>query len=423
MKQSKKFIVFSLLWLLINVLTGITLFEKGYLVSWGLFGFLTLCLVISILFFMINLIVFMIKLAKKKSTYKINKKVFGSLLWTAILPILICLQVVVSEFFIYSPDNQAIAEINEVILNDTTQYYSVRTQDETNPVILFLAGGPGGTQIPATRVFLESLEAEYTIINWEQPGVGKSFDAYFPNSRLTPSIYVEDAHALTEYLKNKYHQEKIYIIGESWGTYIGILLAHTYPEDYFAYIGTGQMVDFTETEIYCYNLTLQMAREEGNTKLVKRLEDMGVPPIIGDHISLSVNAYLQPLYMLMERHEDIYHPDWDTFKILFSPEYSILNTFNYLRGLYSTYSHVYQQLYGIDLRQDYTSFQIPVYFIHGTYDVNAPGYLVDSYYETISAPDKEMIWFEHSGHNTWINQSDLFADEVHRLFQFHGGLS
>ena len=158
MKRIKVIPVFVVIWLLMNILTGLTFFEKGYLVSWGIFVSLIVMYAVSMILLIVYLVVFMIKFLTQRSYYKIGGRVFRTFVWVIVLPTLVCLQVVASEFFIYSPSNQATASIEEVTIHGTSQYYSVRTQDESNPVILFLAGGPGGTQIPTTRVFLEELE-------------------------------------------------------------------------------------------------------------------------------------------------------------------------------------------------------------------------------------------------------------------------
>ncbi|MEA1883745.1 MAG: hypothetical protein U9N62_04390, partial [Thermotogota bacterium] len=118
------------------------------------------------------------------------------------------------------------------------------------------------------------------------------------------------------------------------------------------------------------------------------------------------------LHNMMGRDNDIKQTNWNTFKIIFSPEYGILDTINYFRGLYYTFSHVYQQLYGKDLRQTHTEFEIPIYILQGRHDFNAPTYLAEDCYEKIDAPDKQLIWFERSGHNPWINESELFQEKV-----------
>ncbi|MGS0973109.1 MAG: alpha/beta fold hydrolase [Candidatus Izemoplasmataceae bacterium] len=89
-----------------------------------------------------------------------------------------------------------------------------------------------------------------------------------------------------------------------------------------------------------------------------------------------------------------------------------MDSFNFIRALYYTFSHVFQQLYETDLRETHTSLDIPIYILHGRHDLNAPSYLVDDYYELLEAPEKELIYFEHSGHNPWITEPVLFQQTV-----------
>lgn len=115
------------------------------------------------------------------------------------------------------------------------------------PILLFLAGGPGGTQMAATRYELAELEKHFVVVNWDQPGSGKSYHCMKRNA-ITTQTYIEDGVALTEYLREEFGQEQIYLMGESWGSALGIFLINERPEYYAGFIGTGQMVDFAETE-------------------------------------------------------------------------------------------------------------------------------------------------------------------------------
>jgi pimeloyl-ACP methyl ester carboxylesterase len=110
-------------------------------------------------------------------------------------------------------------------------------------VLLFLAGGPGGSQLVTERRALDELEDYFVVVNWEQPGAGKSFDAV-DRSKLSPERYVTDGIALTKYLRERFDEEKIYILGESWGSTLGIWMVQRDPELFHAFIGTGQMVAF-----------------------------------------------------------------------------------------------------------------------------------------------------------------------------------
>ena len=109
-------------------------------------------------------------------------------------------------------------------------------------------------------------------------------------------------------------------------------------------------------------------------------------------------------------------PGYNTLRDLFSSEYGLLDKINFFRGIVYTFNRVYQQLYEIDLRKDYTKLEVPVYFFLGRHDVNAPTVLAEEYSEVLDAPDKKIVWFEHSGHSPWINESTKFVKEVLSCF-------
>lgn len=310
----------------------------------------------------------------------------------------------------------SIAELTQVELNGRKQWISLRGWDQSKPVLLFLAGGPGGTQMGAVRHELAELEKHFVVVNWDQPGSGKSYYAD-KIGNITAQTYIEDGRALTEYLKERFGQEKIYLIGESWGSALGIFLVSRYPESYHAFIGTGQMIDFAETERIDYALALDIAEKNGHTDLVAKLKANGEPPYYGKDVTRRSAVYLNYLNAYMASGPGIHNPGYNTLRDLGSSEYGILDKTNFLRGIVNTFNHVYQQLYEMDLRKDYTKLDVPVYFLLGRYDVNAPKALVEEYVQILEAPEKEIIWFEHSGHSPWINERDRFVKEVLACFQ------
>jgi len=313
-----------------------------------------------------------------------------------------------------TPEN-SIAELIEVELNGHKQWISLRGWDKNNPVLLFLAGGPGGTQMAAVRHELSDLEKDYVVVNWDQPGSGKSYDATDIKD-ITVETYIEDGQALTEYLTERFDKEKIYLIGESWGSALGIFLIDHYPESYHGFIGTGQMIDFEETERMDYQLAMEIAREKNDRKMIGKLEDKGVPPYYGKDVLWRSATYLNYLSHQMSSNPEIHNSGYNTFRDIGSSEYGMLDKVNYARGIINTFNHVYQQLYDIDLREDYAELEVPVYFFLGRHDLNAPTSLVEEYVEILEAPEKEILWFEHSGHNPWINERDQFVEEVRNRF-------
>ncbi len=312
------------------------------------------------------------------------------------------------------PEN-SITELTKINLNGRKQWISIRGWDKNAPVLLFLAGGPGGTQMAAVRHDLSELEKHFVVVNWDQPGSGKSYYAE-KSKNITVETYIQDGYALTEYLKKRFSQEKIYLMGESWGSALGIFLIDRYPESYHAFIGTGQMVDFEETERIDYAKAMEIAQSKGDTGVIRKLKANGEPPYYGKYVTWRSAVYLNYLTAYMVENPQIHNSGYNTLRDILSSEYGLLDKINFFRGIVNTYNYVYQQLYPIDLRKEYTRLDVPVYFFLGRHDINAPTSLAEEYITVLDAPEKKIVWFEHSGHSPWINESERFVKEALSCF-------
>lgn len=305
----------------------------------------------------------------------------------------------------------SIAVLEQVEINGSQQWISIRGQDASKPVLLFLAGGPGGSQLATARYALGGLEEHFVVVNWEQPGAGKSFDAV-DRATLTPERYIEDAHALVQYLRQRFGQDKVYVLGESWGSALGILLVQSYPELFHAFVGTGQMVAFLENDQMCYDFAVQWAQERGDTAKVAKLAGQGPPPYYGDGVAWKESAFLMDTFDYMNQNPAIADNGANTFRDLAAPEYGLYDKVSWFRGVLETLGVVYPQLWEVDFRQQATELDVPVYFLLGRHDVNAPTVLAEQYFTLLDAPHKEIVWFEHSGHTPWVSESDRFGEAM-----------
>ncbi len=342
----------------------------------------------------------------------------GPSLAVAGLALMSTLAVVVSQAFAMTPpitDAEgrtvagSIAVLETVDLKGSRQWISIRGRDATKPVLLFLAGGPGGSQLATARFALQELEDHFVVVNWEQPGSGKSFDAV-DRATLTPERYLEDAHALIGLLRERFHIDGVYLLGESWGSALGILYAQRYPEDVRAFIGTGQMVAFLENDRLCYEFALGLARERGDTAKIETLTRQGPPPYYGDDVALKEAAFLMDTFEYMNDNPEIADNGANTFRDLAAPEYGLYDKVSWFRGVIETLGVVYPQLWTVDFRQQVPELDVPVYFLIGRHDVNAPPTLLEEFAERLEAPHKEIVWFEHSGHTPWVSESSRFVD-------------
>jgi pimeloyl-ACP methyl ester carboxylesterase len=147
-----------------------------------------------------------------------------------------------TEEIISENGKESIAEIVDMEIGGTEQSLIIRGKDLNNPILLFLSGGPGASELARVRDFNQDLENDYTLVVWEQRGGEKSFDGSLKKEDLEVEDFVNDIKEVSEYLIDRFNKEKIYLMGHSWGTIIGVEAAKKFPELFHAYIGAAQMV-------------------------------------------------------------------------------------------------------------------------------------------------------------------------------------
>jgi pimeloyl-ACP methyl ester carboxylesterase len=322
--------------------------------------------------------------------------------------------VVASQLFAATPpilntDGQpvpnSIASLEKVNLNGTEQWITIRGQDVNKPILLNLGmGGPGGGGF-ATRSLFEPLEKDFVVVSWDEPGTGKSYNAV-PISTLTVDRFVDDAYTLTLYLRERFHQDKIYVYGVSWSSIIGVKLVQQHPELFHAYIGNGQMVNTTENDILGYEFALDYLTKKGDTKRLEDLRKNGPPPYTGENVTGRYVAFLDELnvYMGMPRLTLIV-----PIIPFFAPEYGYVDKINHTRGIIDSFDAIYPQLKDLDFITQAPRLEVPVYLFVGRYDVNAMYTIVEEYYNVLEAPHKELIWLE-GGHGLGGNNLHQFVD-------------
>ncbi len=305
----------------------------------------------------------------------------------------------------------SIASLERVDLNGSKQWITIRGQDTSKPLLLFLAGGPGGTQLGTARFALGGLEEHFVVVNWEQPGSGKSFDSV-DRATLTPERYIQDAAALIQLLRERFGQDKVYLLGESWGSALGIMLVQRYPELIHAFVGTGQMVAFLENDQIVYDWALQQAKARGDSAKVEKLTEQGPPPYYGEGVAWKESAFLLDTFSYMNANPAISDNGANTFRDLAADEYGLYDKVSWLRGPLETLNVVYPQLWEVDFRRQATRLEVPVYFFLGRHDINAPTLLAEQYFDLLDAPHKQIVWFEHSGHTPWVHEADAFVQAM-----------
>ena len=302
-----------------------------------------------------------------------------------------------------------IAALEPVVLGGVEQRILVRGEDAANPLVLFLHGGPGTSQIGLNRRNTAALERWFTVVNWDQRLAGKSFAAGRDRSGLCIDRFVDDAIALATSLRERFGQPNVTLVGHSWGSVLGVLAAQRRPDLFASYVGIGQMSDMAESERLSYAWTLEQARAAGARSAVRRLEAIGPPPYDGDWR----RGFLTQRRLLARFGGECYGSRRGAFgvvlrSLLTSCEYTVVDRVNYFRGILRSLAALGPELLRVDLFATVPELELPVFFCLGRHDHEVPAELAARYFETLRAPEKELVWFERSGHMPNTEQRDLF---------------
>jgi pimeloyl-ACP methyl ester carboxylesterase len=305
---------------------------------------------------------------------------------------------------------ESVAELEMVTLGGVRQGLLIRGRNVANPVLLFLHGGPGTSELGMLRTYnLPALEQHFTVAVWDQRGAGRSFAAREPESGMTVEQLIADTRELTELLCQRFEKDRIYLAGHSWGSLLGVLTVQRYPERFHAYVGIGQAVDMREGERISWSWTLAQAQKAGDRRSVARLARIGAPPYSGD-----VRAKVITQRSVLARYGGEVHgnPRGGLFIVLASllktSEYSWRDRFNFFRGIFASMRLLWPQILSTDLTRLAPALEVPVYFLLGRHDYEAPSVLAERYFHLLTAPHKALVWFERSAHFVNVEEADAF---------------
>jgi pimeloyl-ACP methyl ester carboxylesterase len=301
----------------------------------------------------------------------------------------------------------SIAELSRVEIGGHDLAMMIRGASTENPILLYLAGGPGGSELGAMRNHLSSLEQDFVVVTWDQRGTGKSYTEIEPTATLTFDNAVADTIEVTNYLRDRFGQDKIFLLGQSYGTFLGVRAVQQHPELYTAFIGAGQMVSARETDRIFYADTLAWARDAGNDDLVDTLTRLGPPPY----------RTLLDLEATLANEHEVYPYDHSRnsegeggfTENFFVPEYTLVEQIHLLGGFLDTFNFIYPQIQDIDFRLDATRLDVPVFFVQGAHEADGRAEPFAEWYSMLSAPTKDLVVLDTSGHRPLFEQPDDFV--------------
>jgi pimeloyl-ACP methyl ester carboxylesterase len=293
----------------------------------------------------------------------------------------------------------SISEKVLVEINGVMQGTFIKTKNTNNPVLLFIHGGPGFPEYWLTHRYPTGLEDDFTVVWWDQRGSGLSYSPEIPPETINYEQFISDTVEVTNYLRQRFGKEKIYLMAHSGGTVFGIQAAARHPELYYAYIGMGQIVHQLESEQLAYQYALEQYKTNGDTRMYHKL--IAAPPTLTMPLPPAYeslrDAYMHDLGIGTTRDMDsvithIFLPSW------FSRELTLHEKVNLWRGKMFSAKMLRDTAFSMDLSQEVTELDIPVYFFSGAYDYTCNYTLSREYLELLSAPLKGFYLFQNSAH-------------------------
>lgn len=301
----------------------------------------------------------------------------------------------------------SIAELATVDVNGHDLGMMIRGTSTDDPVLLFLAGGPGGTELGAMRTHLQSLEDHFVVVTWDQRGTGRSYRALDPTSTVTFDGAVDDTVAVVEYLRERFDEDKVFLLGQSYGTFLGVATVQARPDLFHAYVGTGQMVNATATDRIFYEDALAWARETGNDGLVATLVENGPPPY--DQVLENEPALKWEHEVYPYDHTGNSEGAGGFSENIIVEEYALIDQVHAFAGFLDTFAVLYPQLQMIDFRTQAARLDVPVHLVQGAHEAPGRAILADEWYELLEAPSKDMVRLDTSGHRPLFEQPDEFT--------------
>ena len=268
------------------------------------------------------------------------------------------------------------------------QFVSIKGKDNRNPLLLFLHGGPGNSVIHYAEKFTHKLQEHFIVVQWDQRNVAKTLSLNKSPEPLTIALFERDTHQIIDSLLKRFHQPKLYLVGHSWGTFLGFYMAKNYPELLYAYIPICPMINQQESERITLAAMKDKASQAQNDGALRELSLVKIPFEDGEQL------YFHRKWVLdyMGSKAKITKTQVQEWALMWLPLFNEASKDN--------------------LFESAPALRCPVYFFVGRKDVQTNSGITEKYYNILDAPKKQLYWFERSGHSLPSTEPDLLQEII-----------
>ena len=320
--------------------------------------------------------------------------------------------------------DDAIAEMVRINIQGYEQYLLIRGANPGAPVLLFLHGGPGFSELPLARKWNSELENHFVFVQWEQPGAGRSYRREYEPGFIDGETLIDIGLEITRYLKNRFGHERIYLVGHCMGTIIGTEMIRRRPDDYAAYVGVTQHVNLRRDLSVSYERLMNWYERNGNERALAELE--GIAPIFAaksDANFFSAKAEHEAgIYAKwLERSGGFFYGKnrlpWSyRAAYLHSKDYSLRDALNASKGPVLM-RPVAESWIDLDYAVDCPSLEVPVWFVMGANDRHVMCDLTRAWFDLLEAPSKTFLVFASSAHFPLFEEVDRFNQVMLQVLQ------
>jgi pimeloyl-ACP methyl ester carboxylesterase len=278
-------------------------------------------------------------------------------------------------------------------------------------VLLVLHGGPGYVEMPLNWWYARGWEEYFTVVQWDQRGAGKTYLLNDPKAlapTMTKERFAQDTDEMVQWIRKNLGKKKIFVWGHSWGSYLGIELAHRHPEWLYAYIGTGQAVNSPESERRSWAFSMKAAEAAHNETAIKELQSIAPYAAPGKPILLKQamiahkwSDYFGGVMAYRTSQEDESHAG------RLSPDYTDAEAPHIFDG--NDYSEGFLLAGVLNLNlSDQTDFKCPILLFEGRHDRTVNSDVAYEWFQKVKAPRKQFVWFENSAHEPEFEEQGKF---------------
>ena len=304
-----------------------------------------------------------------------------------------------------------VERLEKVRIGGIDQWVSIRGTDRRNPVLLLIHGGPGYVSIPMSWWFSRGWEEYFTVVQWDQRGAGKTHLLTDPATiapTLTRERMIADTEEMAAWVRRELGKDKIFVLGHSWGSFLGLQLAEHHPEWLYAYIGVGQLIDGPESERRGWRFAMDAARRAGNAEAVRELEAIAPYAAPGRIIPIK-DIYVERKWVGYYGGVMAYRRDnsADSALAQLSSNYNDQEIRRIWDGNEFATAYLLPELVALDLTMT-NKLSVPLILFEGRHDRNVNSEVAATWFDTVKAPEKHLIWFERSAHMPMTEEPGKF---------------